>query len=164
MPRHEDQVCPRCGVTFECKVGSVFICGCTSIELTDDQLSRIRSLYYGCLCLSCLRALKVMASHGRPGDTSETSIPITPRPRRKRQAGYLSGGCAGETIDHGVTVGPVRSKAGNKRVLRSSLRTCGIPDADSMKARTKSPQTGRIYDCNRTLTPSNVSSRCWRYV
>jgi len=42
----------------------------------------------------------------------------------------------GETIDHGVTVGPVRNKAGNKGEASSSLRTFGIPDADSMKART----------------------------
>lgn len=59
MPRHEDQVRPRCGAAFECKVGSVLICECTRVELSEDQRSHIRSLYTGCLCVSCLRVLKI---------------------------------------------------------------------------------------------------------
>ncbi len=60
MPRHEELFCPRCGDSFECKLGSVLICECSSVELSEEQRSHIRNLYVGCLCAACLLELKTL--------------------------------------------------------------------------------------------------------
>ncbi|MBA2591001.1 MAG: cysteine-rich CWC family protein [Pseudomonadota bacterium] len=58
MPRHEDKICPRCGVTFECKVGTVLICQCSSVDLSREERAYIMDYYDDCLCADCLRELK----------------------------------------------------------------------------------------------------------
>ncbi|UHG89885.1 cysteine-rich CWC family protein [Spirosoma oryzicola] len=56
--KHEHIACPRCQRPFECRVGSINLCQCQSITLTETQQHYIRSLYEGCLCADCLCALR----------------------------------------------------------------------------------------------------------
>ena len=56
--KHEHVGCPRCQRHFECRVGSINLCQCQTLTLTDDQHRYIRSLYEGCLCADCLLALR----------------------------------------------------------------------------------------------------------
>ncbi|MBD2754608.1 cysteine-rich CWC family protein [Spirosoma validum] len=56
--KHDQVVCPRCETVYECKVGSINLCQCTSVELTEEQRQYIRSLFDGCLCARCLSALR----------------------------------------------------------------------------------------------------------
>ena len=58
MPKHEKKQCPRCAAEFECKTGSVLLCQCSKIEMTEAQLEYSNSQYDDCLCLSCLQSLK----------------------------------------------------------------------------------------------------------
>lgn len=56
--KHEHIGCPRCQRPFECRVGSINLCQCQSLTLTDDQQQYISSHYQGCLCADCLLALR----------------------------------------------------------------------------------------------------------
>ncbi|MCK4865648.1 MAG: cysteine-rich CWC family protein [Gammaproteobacteria bacterium] len=58
MPEHEKKQCPRCAVEFECKTGSILLCQCSKIEMTQEQLEYSNSQYNDCLCLSCLKELQ----------------------------------------------------------------------------------------------------------
>lgn len=55
---HDRLACPRCGIRYECNVGSISLCSCTAIQLTEDQRQYIGSLFSGCLCTSCLLVLR----------------------------------------------------------------------------------------------------------
>ena len=37
MPSHEVKQCPRCNSLFECKSGSVLLCQCQTVALTEMQ-------------------------------------------------------------------------------------------------------------------------------
>ncbi|WP_232541014.1 cysteine-rich CWC family protein [Spirosoma endbachense] len=56
--KHEHTTCPRCQRSFECRVGSINLCQCQTLTLTDDQRQYINSLYQGCLCAACLHVLR----------------------------------------------------------------------------------------------------------
>ncbi len=58
MPKHEKKQCPRCATEFECKTGSILLCQCSKIEMTEEQLEYSNSQYNDCLCLSCLKELQ----------------------------------------------------------------------------------------------------------
>ena len=58
MPKHEKKQCPRCSSEFECKTGSILLCQCSKIELTQEQLEYSNSKYNDCLCLACLKELQ----------------------------------------------------------------------------------------------------------
>ncbi len=58
MPKHENKQCPRCSAEFECKTGSILLCQCSKIEMTQEQLEYSNSQYNDCLCLSCLKELQ----------------------------------------------------------------------------------------------------------
>lgn len=58
MPQHETKICPRCQTQFECKLGSINLCQCTTVELNDDDRSYIKEQYEDCLCAACLWSLK----------------------------------------------------------------------------------------------------------
>ena len=62
MARHENKICPRCGVEFECKVGSVLLCQCAGVVLNESRRESITARYEDCLCVACLRDL------GREGE------------------------------------------------------------------------------------------------
>ncbi len=54
MNKHEIKNCPRCNSEFECKVGSVLLCHCSSVTLSEEQVKYLRSRYDDCLCHDCL--------------------------------------------------------------------------------------------------------------
>jgi hypothetical protein len=56
--KDEHTACPRCQRVFACKVGSIRLCQCQSVQLTDPQQEYVRSLYQGCLCADCLLILR----------------------------------------------------------------------------------------------------------
>lgn len=57
MPKHEDVACPRCGASFQCKMGSISICHCSDVQLTKEQTAYLSEQWQGCLCHRCLLEL-----------------------------------------------------------------------------------------------------------
>ena len=58
MAEHEQKQCPRCLDTFECKTGSINLCQCNLIALTDEHHEYILSQFNDCLCTACLTELR----------------------------------------------------------------------------------------------------------
>jgi len=58
MPQHEPKKCPRCNKQFECRVGDVPNCQCSSISLSVEERAFIEDRYQDCLCIDCLKELK----------------------------------------------------------------------------------------------------------
>lgn len=56
--KHENIICARCAVTFECKVGTINLCQCQAVTLNMEQRTYIRYRYDDCLCASCLQELR----------------------------------------------------------------------------------------------------------
>lgn len=56
--KHEEKICPRCNIPFECKVGSINLCQCNVVVLTEDERYYLRKNYRDCLCGPCMLALK----------------------------------------------------------------------------------------------------------
>lgn len=54
MPSHESKVCPRCQSGFECKVGSVLECQCSSVFLSASEQDYLATRYDECLCVNCM--------------------------------------------------------------------------------------------------------------
>ena len=53
--KHERKVCPACLDLFECKVGDVANCQCSTVKLKEDVQRHIQGIYGDCLCCHCLR-------------------------------------------------------------------------------------------------------------
>ncbi|MCW8855360.1 MAG: cysteine-rich CWC family protein [Gammaproteobacteria bacterium] len=58
MPQHEEKTCPRCKKSFECKCGSINLCQCSAISLSDHLSQQLKKDYPDCLCIQCLREIK----------------------------------------------------------------------------------------------------------
>ncbi|MDR2121954.1 MAG: cysteine-rich CWC family protein [Flavobacteriaceae bacterium] len=58
MPEHEQKNCPKCNHLFECKAGTLELCQCSSIYLSQGEREYIQSRYEDCLCINCLKELK----------------------------------------------------------------------------------------------------------
>lgn len=58
MSEHEQVTCPRCNKLFECKVGSISLCQCTTVSLTVDESQYIFDSYDACICKSCMLEVK----------------------------------------------------------------------------------------------------------
>ena len=56
--KHDTIGCPRCGAAFECKVGSINLCQCVAVQLTEEQQYYVRSRFSSCLCASCLLEIR----------------------------------------------------------------------------------------------------------
>lgn len=56
--KHDQVACPRCGTIYECKMGSINLCQCTTVHLTEEQRQYIGSLFSDCLCANCLVVLQ----------------------------------------------------------------------------------------------------------
>lgn len=54
MYKHEKKACPRCSIYFECKVGSILLCQCSSVSLTEEESDFMREQYTDCLCADCM--------------------------------------------------------------------------------------------------------------
>ncbi|MES2630167.1 MAG: cysteine-rich CWC family protein [Bacteroidota bacterium] len=55
--KHEENRCPRCEDTFQCKVGDVVNCQCSQVTLTPETYRFISANYSDCLCQKCLLEL-----------------------------------------------------------------------------------------------------------
>lgn len=58
MCEHEKKHCPRCNTSFECKVGSILLCQCSAVALTQDERDFISGSFTDCLCAACLKEMK----------------------------------------------------------------------------------------------------------
>ncbi len=58
MSDHEQVFCPRCDADFQCKVGSISLCQCTTVKLSVEEILFIREQYEECLCAGCMLELK----------------------------------------------------------------------------------------------------------
>ncbi|MBI3234554.1 MAG: cysteine-rich CWC family protein [Bacteroidetes bacterium] len=58
MCEHEKKVCQRCKAHFECKVGSIQLCQCSTIVLSEEERNFIQHQFDDCLCIDCIKALK----------------------------------------------------------------------------------------------------------
>lgn len=56
--KHEIIVCKRCGSQFECKVGDVSNCQCSTISLSDSTRKFLDNTSFGCLCANCLSEIE----------------------------------------------------------------------------------------------------------
>ena len=63
MSKHEQKLCPRCKITFECKAGSIMQCRCSAINLAAEERAYIEAKYDDCLCVECLSALQKKYIH-----------------------------------------------------------------------------------------------------
>jgi hypothetical protein len=57
MTQHESKCCPRCNKDFECKCGSINLCQCMNISLSENFHHQLHEHYGDCLCIACLREL-----------------------------------------------------------------------------------------------------------
>jgi hypothetical protein len=58
MVKHEEKYCPRCNTVFECKVGSILICQCTTVRLNEKERDYMREKFDDCLCASCMKEVR----------------------------------------------------------------------------------------------------------
>jgi hypothetical protein len=58
MLKHEEKICPRCKANFECKVGSIVLCQCSKVKLTETERDHLRQCFTDCLCANCMQELK----------------------------------------------------------------------------------------------------------
>ncbi|MCW3091062.1 MAG: hypothetical protein JWP81_2131 [Ferruginibacter sp.] len=58
MCMHENKNCPRCRISFECKVGNITQCQCYGINLSDEEQQFISKQFTDCLCADCIKALR----------------------------------------------------------------------------------------------------------
>ncbi|MEM9981226.1 MAG: cysteine-rich CWC family protein [Bacteroidota bacterium] len=58
MSLHEEKFCPRCNAKFECKVGNISQCQCTTVQLSSKEQQFMADQYDDCLCAKCLEAMK----------------------------------------------------------------------------------------------------------
>lgn len=65
MCKHEEKLCPRCSIAFECKVGTIMQCQCSAIQLTIEESAFIQAKYEDCLCINCLHDLQKKYDHFR---------------------------------------------------------------------------------------------------
>ena len=54
MSGHESKQCPRCEASFECKVGSILECKCSSVFLSASEQDYVATRYNECLCVNCM--------------------------------------------------------------------------------------------------------------
>ena len=59
MYKHEDKVCGRCGVIFECKVGNITQCQCYGIALNNEEHQYMSKQFTDCICINCIKALRI---------------------------------------------------------------------------------------------------------
>lgn len=58
MNKHEVKNCPLCKETFECKVGSIILCQCTTVVLNEKERIYMNGLFDDCLCSKCMKDIK----------------------------------------------------------------------------------------------------------
>ncbi|MBN8858687.1 MAG: cysteine-rich CWC family protein [Sphingobacteriales bacterium] len=57
LKKHELKYCPRCGKDFECKVGDINRCQCTTVLISGETRQFLEQTHYDCLCSACLQQI-----------------------------------------------------------------------------------------------------------
>jgi hypothetical protein len=68
MCEHKTKYCPHCNQLFDCKVGSILLCQCTTVSLTENERLFMKHRYEDCLCTSCMKQLKDMYADEKLND------------------------------------------------------------------------------------------------
>jgi hypothetical protein len=63
MLKHEEKICEKCGVAFECKVDDIANCQCSQIKLSDAAKLFLTENFSDCLCLNCLKEINSLNKH-----------------------------------------------------------------------------------------------------
>jgi len=71
--KHELTHCPRCGDLFECKSGSITLCQCQTVALSERQLDFVAARFDDCLCAACLQALGAECDRRREAGSGNMS-------------------------------------------------------------------------------------------
>lgn len=58
MYKHEKKACSRCSTYFECKVGSILLCQCSTVRLSEAESDFMREQYIDCLCADCMMQVR----------------------------------------------------------------------------------------------------------
>lgn len=54
MQKHEEKYCPKCNGYFECRMGDVTNCQCSTVQLNQETVQFLSQTYFDCLCKNCL--------------------------------------------------------------------------------------------------------------
>jgi Cysteine-rich CWC len=65
MCTHEQKYCPSCKQAFECKVGSIHLCQCSTVKLNEEEKHVIQAQFDDCLCITCLQKIKEQLSKAK---------------------------------------------------------------------------------------------------
>jgi len=58
MAQHETKTCSRCKQPFECKAGSITLCQCFAVKLSEEERNYLAKQFDDCVCADCLQQLK----------------------------------------------------------------------------------------------------------
>lgn len=58
MIKHEKKYCPKCNSVFECKVGSILLCQCTTVKLNEKERDYMKEKFDDCLCADCMKEVR----------------------------------------------------------------------------------------------------------
>lgn len=58
MSEDKQKYCPRCHSLFECKVGTILLCQCSTVSLDVRVQDYLYKNYKDCLCTSCMEEIK----------------------------------------------------------------------------------------------------------
>jgi acyl-CoA hydrolase len=103
MPNHENKICPACGKMFECKLGSITICHCFSVQLSKAEANYLQERYSDCLCNTCLQKIpklyQKMQEYASQIQAAETRIFKVVFPNTTNHYDTLFGGTALQIMD-----------------------------------------------------------------
>ena len=63
--KHEEKICPRCQNTFECAVGNITLCSCSTVKLSKATTVFLANSSTDCLCKNCLADLNQKIERAR---------------------------------------------------------------------------------------------------
>ena len=61
------KICPRCNKSFECNAINIAKCQCSTINLSAEENDFLQMNYKDCLCLSCLKQIKLLNAQKKAG-------------------------------------------------------------------------------------------------
>lgn len=79
MIKHEIKYCPRCKHTFECKLGSILLCQCTTVTLNEKERDYMREKFDDCLCADCMKEVRAEYHNNKLKNTIKKLLGIFER-------------------------------------------------------------------------------------
>lgn len=150
MPNHEDKICPACGNVFECKLGSITICHCFSVQLSKAENQYLQERYKDCLCNECLQKIpklyQKMQEYAPQIQAAETRLYKVVFPNTTNHYDTLFGGTALQIMDEVAFITATRFC--RKRVV--TVSSSKIDFKKSIPADTIIEVVGRIVRVGRT--------------